>query len=344
MQLASRYIQTECMLPFWYVLLFGKTAPIERQWHARGHDAFEFLDDPATLTYAQTRRTQDALRKLAKRIRFTINTGAAGNPSNNCSCTTTRSKNGDARIFLSRRYFREYREAIKRKDNDRYVYLTFFLASTLCHELAHAVRKMVRGDDNFYFAGARVCEEGFEWESRSIGGILGAGENEVPTHELKDRARLRGHLSPWPNLAVVSHYLRKDSWIGVRERFSEDEVARGVDVGIIPIAWIERYFRESFWTEQVERKGPVAARLPFFASGTAVWHVDDEARTALLQKGLRLQDQSKRRGCVFLRSDMGLPRASVGRVSVKGKRRHSTGTLRVRMRMRRPKARMSMGA
>ena len=334
LQLASKFIQTESMLPFWYAVFFTETAPVKKLWHSSGEPAFEFLDAPNTLTYTQIQQTHYALRKLAKRVRFTIFAGHRPHGDESDSFTLQRRKNNDARIFISRRWLREHREAVRRRDHARYLWHTFRLASNMCHELAHAAVRTVHGEVDCYFPGARVAEDGFEWEHRHMGGVVLYKEPHGTIDYYPGSPKLSLWLLPWPNPFVVGDYVSRDNHISIRERYAEDDVAVRVKGGTIEVEWLTRYFQESFWRDEVEERGPEATKFPFVDKGVR-FPLTEAQRDALLpRKGLRLQEQSKRKGGVFDGVDLGLRSVTAGKVYVTRKRKHRKKAARVRVRMR----------
>lgn len=55
-QLASRFLQSECLLPFWYTLFFSPCVKFKQPWHRCGRQgSYEFTGTPDELTPDQVR-------------------------------------------------------------------------------------------------------------------------------------------------------------------------------------------------------------------------------------------------------------------------------------------------
>lgn len=142
-RLASRFLQTDCLLPFWYTLFCSPVKEMKGCWHAVGKSSrsWEYTDIPEVLTAPQIEETKHALDQMKDFFRMTV----IPNEAEGGSCFVYRSRSdGQSRMFMARHYFRGFRNAIKNEDSDLYAWWSFQLAGTLLHELAHAVVRSAR--------------------------------------------------------------------------------------------------------------------------------------------------------------------------------------------------------
>lgn len=101
---------------------------------------------------------------------------------------------------------------------------SFYLAATIVHETTHAFGIMVRGHANepLFYAHAPETDWGFAWEVA----VLGA------------------QINPWDSATMApTTTLMANEWIGRQEA----RQARRVMKCVVPMDWVARWFRRSFW-------------------------------------------------------------------------------------------------
>lgn len=293
-KLASRYLQTPCLLPFWYTSFFSEVQDIQNPWYSAGKlKSYEYLNVPRTLTSEQLKETEDVLNWFADYVRFTVRPTAErqGNTPES-SFFHHRRYNGHGRIFICRPLLRGLREAIKIGDWAAHAWSICKLAATLGHELAHAVPHMTRGPHHYYFPGEMASEAGYDFEKRVLGSII-----ERHPHD-----PALAVLLPWPNTIKLGEYLHHGLMVGVRTKPLE---ACGPNVGILSIWHIARHMREEFWSGEVARFGPDAVRHQPQLSTTCFLGKDEAIALSGL-KGVR-RNPERRLGGIFDGVDLGLP-------------------------------------
>lgn len=158
-----------------------------------------------------------------------------------------------------------------------YQWCAFATAITLVHELAHAAevarRPVILGDGldlnrtslgNLYFENAPVSETGFEWESRTLGGMINRSQGPAMYHNDQRRTHLGrlyeidGHAVPfpgmicttaWPDPDTLRLYEKLGESFGTRKDSElsfdlERQVGRSASVCF---EWVQRLFRRETW-------------------------------------------------------------------------------------------------
>lgn len=319
---ASRFLATDSSLPFWYTSYFSEVKPMENAWRpANGGQSYEYLYVQDTLTCLQAAKVHAALFSFAEHVHFTVPHSLHSGHHENCTFTYPRRRDGQARIFIAPLLFHGLRRAAATTDRFVWTWLTFRLAQTLCHELAHVVAILQHGEDSHvFFPGHIASEAGYDWKGRVLGGLAQDDWNCRPATGIRPKLLLR----KWPNPATIYHYIGAGGSIGLRVKpdprdvFAPEMVPIGIEV-------VARRFEESFWTEEVAVHVLAAFHLP--------WVEWEGYKSALCTRGVaRLQamtdaeERKKRCGGYFDGADLGLRHYCCGAYRVS---RRSTGDMKL---------------
>ena len=275
LRLASRFITTDQLLPFWHTVFFSEVKPTKPLFYPQTSlsKSYVYTEDHVELTQDQIRRTKKALEDFKDKVVFDLLP-----PEWCCSITKVESKNAIP-VFLRRgcnkivKTTGGIRSRIRigssgyewvcvsrtAGDWEWYIRALFLMAKTLVHELAHAVVLVERGNHRCFFPNSTVAEDGFDWETRVLGGYI---INEVSE-------KYEGLVCfGWPNPSTVNSYMARGTCMGVREE-SERKTEHGWDV---PFSYCEQFFTTSFWESEV----PLRGREAFFTRPETVYELEPD--------------------------------------------------------------------
>jgi len=148
----------------------------------------------------------------------------------------------------------------------------FEIATTLLHELGHALTNAAMGHCSIepFYMDAQFCEAGHELENQLFGGKIVREQyfkSDIMLHRNKRRGCCRGAVMP-PNTR------KPKPWLGLMELPScsiqkqyagyalstRGEVPDLDVIWRVPIALLESYFTDKFWLETVRQEGAAALK------------------------------------------------------------------------------------
>lgn len=143
------------------------------------------------------------------------------------------------------------------------LWCTARLAQKLVHELAHAAIILKRSPGHYFFPGAVATEEGYELETRLLGGLMVQQKPRIcpsPTNRII--------LKSWPCQGVVAHHVAADAPLGLRLLSGQSELPtqRGDRAESVLPSYLARLFDQSFWKHDIAERGREALR-PWTARG-----------------------------------------------------------------------------
>ncbi|KAI9880103.1 MAG: hypothetical protein M1830_005348 [Pleopsidium flavum] len=261
LRLASHFITNHHLLPFWHALLFGPRLEVPRNIAVGpdyGHTLHTFhrIFDFTTASYAvstlELKRTEDALVSLAGSIQITVNR----EPTKISGILTTKRTFDSAPaagfagstglIEIDRRlldtYSQNYLTISER------LRLQYYIASSMVHELAHAVEGAVTPmlprsptrqgppifvlsefPDEPFFERDRLAECGHAWDSCVIGGRPCMWGDEFPAGYA---------IGKWPGIDF-----RDDLPVRAKAK-------RWTTVYFVPMEHIQALFTNKFWSDE----------------------------------------------------------------------------------------------
>lgn len=274
LRLASRFLTTEVLLPFWYPLLCG---PIETTTNPP-----TAMSPPATaLSEYQKNEVVTKMELLASCVTFaserTRGRGDSGFTERLLSDAPPPFRGVKSHITISRRVFKSIEGSFSptEQSNASRLWHQFLLVNLLLHELTHAAmyaahpRPPAHDPIQAYFLpGARTTEEGMEWEASVFGGLL----YEVPSFLFRDRRGgvfdSRIVLREWPSPRLVKNYRKS---IYPRPFPIKGAMPQYDRVWLVSPRYFEQLFTTAFWDETVPAVGASALRPalhgPFISHG-----------------------------------------------------------------------------
>lgn len=246
-QLASRFLQTEMLLPFWHAAFFSRARKIrDTRVSHRNYPSFE-LDAKrhSRLTAAQTKRTKRALARLGSQMNY-----ISGKRMRLPRLQIVRKQYV---IIIPDAAMANLLEFAK-KGREMYTWSVFELAIAILHLLAHVVMHAATGHAaRHYFHGSNATEHGYELESSMFGGPI--AWRPADCHSTVHESIL---LLSWPGAMLTAPQHVHGNIIGLRGRPPPFDT-KGELVGQVPFVYIESLFQESFWVK-MEKLGPEALR------------------------------------------------------------------------------------
>ena len=306
--LATKFITTPALLPFWYTLFFSDVRRVDYELYSAhydtcGFEAFEYCDTPQELTPEQVNRTQEAFLYFEYKVCYSAVPPNLARWVNFSGLMTRLAQDSEpgaetAFVFISQDAIRDYRKGLELTertwDPSFFALTAFELAKSLVHELANAVRLIYRGPGDFYFPTSAVDEEGFVWESEIFGGLV-VPELVYPDDMEATSTALptcRAELFAWPPPAMVVTYIIKKNSVGLRVGGDRPllmaplgpDAGGDAEAGMFSkpydVSLFERMFTKAFWERDVAERGVNALRshhawkmasmrLPFWGGGFA---------------------------------------------------------------------------
>lgn len=278
LRLASHLLLARFNLAFWHTLLFSELRVAKDIiYSSKGFESFEFIEPLSELSDEQEEQTKRALLKYGELVKFRVSRGKSddGDRAKRSSARTRRLNLDLAMITLDYSEFMDLIKCTKSDDRIGRLWCTVRLAIDLIHEFAHAVCVIERGPAHYFFPGSIASEDGFEMESRLLGGILRLESSSEVSSATNDIL-----LQAWPSQGVVASYISRRSTIGLRllpqpKLFS----APGDIAELVPISYLERLFDQSFWESEVAVHGRGALRPP--TTGWVTLSVDSQLKAEL---------------------------------------------------------------
>ena len=265
-RLASRFITTDSLLPFWHTLFFSNARRLERVTYS--HDiytpSYEYTDMHETLTPGQIAMTKHALILFQDSVRLALASDLPllGEQEAREMSWSYRQRTGGSVIFVSRLTIRALEDAMRAGDLDYYTARSQKTAAILCHELAHSIVDVTRTPGHYFFPnGSSVIEDGFEWEAQIFGGVSQVSRK-------RDRGA-HAYLYCWPSPSYTMMYVADRAKIAVRGEPPKGEPHReGRKEAFmwLPVEVAAAQFTEAFW-KRVKEEGPEVLRVKFEAHG-----------------------------------------------------------------------------
>ncbi|KAJ4310763.1 hypothetical protein N0V94_008286 [Neodidymelliopsis sp. IMI 364377] len=247
LQLASRFLDTDRTLEFFVPLLFGqeltdlqsnKTYLADPLVHATEMRRTELISEVRQallclahcieISFAEPKRRLYA-RTVAKDITLKLTP---------CCCKAFQNK-VSPKIEMAKKFNDYYHDTEGYETASRCARFRhdFLFATTLLHEIVHAVGVMRRGNlkEAYYQLDFPETEWGYAWENFMFGGIINP----------QDRTRYGTHIL-------------------MRKVWADPQVAElngGKEYSDVPMSWIAQWFREETWAIVAER-GPTAIKPP----------------------------------------------------------------------------------
>ncbi|KAK5132107.1 hypothetical protein LTR08_000358 [Meristemomyces frigidus] len=271
LKLSSLFIDTDCLLDFWFALLFG---PTDRVYHGGGeedwHWAYFRPNANGKLSARDIARTRGALRTLAHMVTFHRDR-KMDSAGRSVACegyfgggTRSLFYTGDFNGPLSHIYYKEGRYMalcnLSLDDVEAQQREHFSFAVLLVHEVAHAAYSAAsrNWNDTIPFEAGEVGETGFEWEAHVFGGVAD------------------GMLEAWPSASRMQSYKAK-AWHMTTFRDAAD-----FDIWWhIPLTYIERLYTAEFWESTVLWEGAAALKVPHVLGYR--YQVDDKGYATLFR-------------------------------------------------------------
>jgi hypothetical protein len=263
-RLASRFV--ECGVLDRVFLSIANEGKPGRSWQRRGIEgevgleiSKEQLDKKEPTDGA---KAQELLIHLSKTISFclddTVQCDALTNAIPNKKYRDRQFPNAEkSKVRIARRQYDDLKNAKGTEDTPCLLYLQVNFATTLVHEIGHALDNMAHGRLYYpHFLGENmIWEPGFDVETRLFGGYLtthfDSEADVVIRYKHNGRSsELTGILVLWeyPTQGLVETY-RSD---GTMETRGEPKDVRSLDIAWrVPIAFLKRLFRDSFWNDQL---------------------------------------------------------------------------------------------
>ena len=265
LRLASRFLTTEELLPFWYTVFHG---PIET---ATAYPLPSPSERLARLTEQQKNEVTTKLEFLSHCVTFASerthwSRGDTGYTERLLTDAPPPFRGVKTNVSISRRVFRMVEQSFSRPymDNHSRLWIHFLLANLLLHELAHAAMYAAHPRppaydpiQAYFLPGARTTEEGMEWETSVFGGLL----YEVPAFLFRKRERTvlgsKIVLREWPSPRLVAHYRKS---IYPRPFPVKGDLPQLDRFWLVDPKFLERLFTTAFWEETLPRAGVTVLR------------------------------------------------------------------------------------
>lgn len=256
LRLASQFLLARFNLSFWHTLLFSDVREVEDTivYSYRQFRSFEFTQVLPTLNSAQEARTERALLRLSKCVRIR---GLDFDAEQKGGAYTEIVRKELAGITLNGLDILRIAEHAKNNRHGPRLFCTARLALRLVHELAHAAITLTRSPGHYFFPGAIASEEGYELESRLLGGLMVQQKPGIcpsPTSRII--------LKPWPCQCTVAYHVAAEAPLGLRLLRGRSELhsERGDRADSVLPSYVERLFDQSFWDIDVAATGQEALR------------------------------------------------------------------------------------
>ena len=190
LRLASRFVDTDCLLDFWYGIFFGVELPVRhgesmKDWH------MAFFRPRTELSAVDRAMTRFKLRRLADIVLFNRMTPQEDYINGRTFAyldIVAQALSGDGglapgvrtQILYSGRWYKSMC-GLHSADRETQRREYFEFASMLVHEVAHAAYYAACGANSYElpFEFNTVSETGYDWEAFGFGGIIGHGHTVI---------------------------------------------------------------------------------------------------------------------------------------------------------------------
>ena len=252
LRLASRLIDTDCLLDFWHALFFGK----ERQVPNSDGSSHPAYFRTKTLLSARDRAmTRAQLRSMAHLVRFHRDSKLG--PSSGCTCrhggllaSCSPYEAGDfwgthSQVSYSQELYQCVLDAHEQSLDTQLTTFADF-AILLVHELAHAAyyATIPTHYSEVAFEYNTMSETGYDWTAFVFSGIpWWQGSSFV--------------LLDWPSATIGVMYEKNEFNICLHGDYSKIEVRWP-----IPLDYLHMLFTDNFWENVVPLEGAAALKVP----------------------------------------------------------------------------------
>ena len=298
LQLASKFISTPSLLPFWYTTFFSDIRPAKFVIHAPYPvPSYEYVDFPSALTDEQILRTQRALLHMRHKVRFHLDPDGNVKYSDNAAAYTDPTTEPIG-IHLTPFAIAELAAGARKLadgsvSNTLYRFESVLYAILFCHELAHAACHVARGERGYYYyPGAAVSEDGWAFETWAFGGLMRISYGDPETARTTTPSRIKGpdvwtatSIRRFPRPFSVAGYLISESDIGLRLTEDRPPICREKSDNGYPIERFDGFhpdycheiWQEKFWKTEVRKRGVEALRPePWGPRGLAAMTIEEQ--------------------------------------------------------------------
>ena len=248
LQLASHFLTHDTVLTFFVPLLYGRELA-----SVAGDTCKTYLSDPLANSSTEKHKTylsgvREALSCLSHSVLFEFQPPAKrvyartllddARPCHDPSCCPAFQRRYSSKIELAN-YFRNYYASGEYASASRCAQFRhdFLLATTLVHEIVHAVGVLRRGNLNepHIRADCPETEWGYGWEHFMFGSVI----------------------NPQDRTGTGTHLLMRKVWADQKK----EKVAGGKEYSDVPMAYIAQWFRKETW-DIIRSQGPTAIAAP----------------------------------------------------------------------------------
>jgi hypothetical protein len=290
LRLASCYLISPSLLPFWYALLFGEFQSIPELSTLFGGTISEFRIQYREFSLDQVVQVQKMLLNASKMITIGFQTESIdkvdvwGHTLRHWNSVpgfdATRMPPGlTSNMYLNPEFLTVLNNPQIYFTPESRVRASFMLAHTLLHELAHALRNMrvpchqcnEQLDFEPFFHDQREAEVGRALETFLFGGRISAFQGRID-------ARYGLCFNKWPDLSP-DRYVRRHGTGSPIPLARTPQKKKWQTLYAIPHWWVQQQFSRSFWGEDVMTFGTGALRVPRllgFRSRNNEWFEGDE--------------------------------------------------------------------
>lgn len=275
--LATKFLSTPTLLPFWHTSFFGDTRPADFVLHGKGRDngAHEYCEHLRELTEEQVRKTQIALCNFHSQVLLILDPRGLTDAEDSAVMRAILIEDEEDRfvsVWISPAALAEVMRGLELAEATgdpclrTVVHLRFAVSNV--HELAHAVCLMTRGEGDYFFPRTCIAEDGFEWEHQVFGGVTYAhlDPRSPPPCEGREGVSTtpesRAAVFLWPSPRHLCHYISSDNAIGFRLCDGPLPAILQIDSELVAgtfNAWhmehIQRMFTTEFWERDVAERG-----------------------------------------------------------------------------------------
>ncbi|KAF2453387.1 hypothetical protein BDY21DRAFT_424569 [Lineolata rhizophorae] len=191
--LATRFLTTASILPFWWWIFHGKRTQSRGTVYGYPNEQYmhEIHDTPESLTAEQVQQVHDRFEELSRIVTFglkkstphgqMLRTAVSTSPRfqyDNILKTMSHFDGTGSHIAIDTAEFFRYQTGVENGNTGLMALSGLRLAINLCHEIAHAV-EYARNEYNAYdyqdfIRDNRLMEVGWEWEKYIFGGSIEA--------------------------------------------------------------------------------------------------------------------------------------------------------------------------
>jgi len=273
LRLASRFLTTPSLLPFWHNLLTSPRQPLPEESAQFRYPLHVIPADFTPLTRDQVEFTHEALLRVAQHVRLRFTQDKQRMTTTHAFCSRIKDPHGTtflwpeiwagqprgnwSEIDLHPDYLRVLHPFGKHSDVQR-MRASFSMAVTLCHEFAHAVGhyRYPCADEDWkkefepFFGNCRKAELGRSWEACILGGAI---------HQLAWGNEFKHSVfwMRWPD--------SQEQWVRPKEGAQPLPLSRARTVPpkwetwyIVPLWVLEQTFQTAFWDDKVSQQGTQA--------------------------------------------------------------------------------------